>query len=82
MLKVLRQGRRRARQQGLPFELIPVDEILKRKRVCGICGKRIQGRFEIDHIIPLAMSGSHTKTNLQLAHSACNRRKRKKDRAL
>ncbi len=44
-------------------------------RVCGICGLKIESRFEIDHIIPLARNGSNTLDNLQLAHPICNRTK-------
>jgi 5-methylcytosine-specific restriction endonuclease McrA len=29
----------------------------------------------LDHIVPVSRGGAHTAANVQLAHSACNRRK-------
>jgi 5-methylcytosine-specific restriction endonuclease McrA len=56
-------------------------EILGR---CGICGEPIFKRFKhphsfsvsIDHKVPLARGGTNALSNLQLAHLACNSRKR------
>ncbi len=44
-------------------------------RLCGICGKKIESQYEIDHIIPLARNGTHMIDNLQLTHPVCNRTK-------
>lgn len=41
-------------------------------KVCGICAEPIQGKFHLDHIIPLFRGGLHTASNLQLAHPRCN----------
>lgn len=52
---------------------------------CGICGGRVgmsdRGDLQptVDHIIPVACGGANHADNLQLAHRACNVRKR--DRA-
>lgn len=44
---------------------------------CGICGKPLDGGPEhptttLDHIVPLREGGSHSLSNLQLAHLMCN----------
>lgn len=68
---------RRARISGLSTD-IPVDYegvVARSDGVCGICGKRLSGRMEFDHIIPIARGGLHVTENLQLAHMQCNRRK-------
>ena len=44
-------------------------------RMCGICELLIEGKYEIDHIIPLSRNGTHTIDNLQLSHPICNRTK-------
>lgn len=58
--------------------------------ICQICGKPVDwsdktsrngrvvygGQYpSIDHIIPIMKTGTHTWTNVQLAHRACNQRK-------
>lgn len=47
-------------------------------RVCGICNLLIEGKYEIDHIIPLSRNGTHSYDNLQLTHPMCNRVKHSK----
>jgi 5-methylcytosine-specific restriction endonuclease McrA len=43
---------------------------------CHICGVRLPGAScHIDHIIPLARGGTHTKGNIAPAHPICNMRK-------
>lgn len=51
-----------------------IDNYYSRK--CGICDGHIEGKYEIDHIIPLSRNGVHTVDNLQLTHPVCNRVKR------
>ena len=41
--------------------------------ICGICGLPIVGKFEVDHIIPLARGGEHSYRNTQATHPRCNR---------
>lgn len=62
-----------------PFEIFARD-----KWVCQLCGDRtpksLRGTCEpnapeLDHIIPLALDGSHTRDNLQCACRSCNQRK-------
>lgn len=74
-----RRGLKRKRQR------ISLVAIYKRDRGrCGLCGGRVLKHLRpnhprsatIDHIVPLALGGDHTLDNVQLAHFACNSRKR------
>jgi 5-methylcytosine-specific restriction endonuclease McrA len=55
--------------------------------VCQLCRKKVNPKLPsthrfgatLDHIIPVSRGGEHTPANLQLAHLACN--SRKKDRS-
>ena len=71
------EARRRARKRGTMVEIFTFAEILERdKKRCGICSRRIvTTELSIDHIIPLASGGTHTKENVQLAHRICNAKK-------
>lgn len=46
---------------------------------CAVCKVRIQHRFHVDHIEPLAKGGSHEPRNIQLLCPGCNVRKSAKD---
>lgn len=46
------------------------------KGTCGICDTSLDGKFEMDHIIPLSKGGLHIGANIQLAHRYCNRSKK------
>lgn len=46
---------------------------------CACCGKPLAGRYDIDHIIPLAAGGLNIDSNVQLLLPECNRRKGAKD---
>ena len=68
--------RRRARKLGVTIGAIDRHTIVAAANgLCGICGESLEGRYEFDHIIPLARGGGHTQDNLQLSHPRCNRRK-------
>lgn len=72
--------RRRVRMESAYVEDVAFDSILIRDcGVCGVCGKPImETTIELDHIIPLAAGGTHERTNVQIAHRSCNRRKHAK----
>jgi 5-methylcytosine-specific restriction endonuclease McrA len=62
-------------------ERFKVRDIYDRDRwVCGICNGKVDKRLKyphpmsasLDHIIPLAKGGTHTRDNVQLAHLVCN----------
>lgn len=51
---------------------------------CHICGHRIDGtreRWDVEHIIPLALGGDDAPSNWAPAHVACHREKTKQDAA-
>lgn len=78
----IQNQRRRARKYGNgEVQSISPREIFERDGwMCGICGKRVDRRLKfphpksasLDHIVPLAMGGTHTRNNVQLAHFICN----------
>jgi len=50
---------------------------------CQVCGKKVKRELKypnpmsasLDHILPFALGGSHTRANVQLAHLRCNFKK-------
>lgn len=41
--------------------------------ICKICGEPANPfMFHIDHIIPIAAGGEHTRDNVQTSHPSCN----------
>ena len=48
---------------------------------CHICGQKIHPdqKWDIEHIIPLALGGADSGENLDLAHQSCHRDKTKAD---
>lgn len=76
--------RRAASKRKAPAERFPRKEIYERDHwQCGLCGKRVDKRLKpphlmsasLDHIVPLAKGGAHTRQNVQCAHWLCNTRK-------
>ena len=72
-----------AKRRGAYAEKIVAREIFERDRwICQLCKTKVNRRLRnphplcpsLDHIIPLARGGSHTKENVQLAHLVCNMR--------
>jgi ATP adenylyltransferase len=54
--------------------------ILKRDRVCQLCGAtRNEERLEVDHIVPRSKGGSNNPSNLQVLCARCNRGKSNRD---
>jgi len=46
--------------------------------ICHICGQRIDGtreRWDVEHVIPLALGGDDDGENLQPAHAKCHAKK-------
>jgi 5-methylcytosine-specific restriction endonuclease McrA len=66
---------RRTKMRG---RIIKEDISNWESRICGICNLSIDGKFDIDHIIPISRGGLHKTSNLQLAHIFCNRSKHNK----
>lgn len=69
--------RRAARLRAAPRERFDREEIFERDEwICGICGKPVnEGDASLDHIVPLALGGAHTRANVRLAHIRCNSRR-------
>jgi 5-methylcytosine-specific restriction endonuclease McrA len=42
---------------------------------CAYCGCELNGKYEVDHVIPLSRGGANDATNLALACRTCNRSK-------
>jgi 5-methylcytosine-specific restriction endonuclease McrA len=71
--KIAELRRKQAVKAG---EKISRTEILNRdKGICGICGKKIDSRWHVDHVIPIARGGRHVKENVQASHPSCNQKK-------
>jgi 5-methylcytosine-specific restriction endonuclease McrA len=60
-----------------PVDRISEDEIFARDgERCHICGKPVRrDQMSLDHIVPIALGGSHTMANVRLAHRRCNYRR-------
>lgn len=79
------KARRRAVERSIHAERFDPLEVLNRdKWTCHICGiktpKRLRGSYddcapELDHIIPLAAGGAHTRQNTACACRRCNHKK-------
>lgn len=73
---------RRAREKSsAPSERILPSEIYERDGwVCQLCHKKVNSRLKwpnpfspsLDHIMPLAKGGAHSRENVHLAHLRCN----------
>lgn len=77
--KVRQQTRlRRARKigNGGTHTLEDIKSILEvQGGRCIECNKNIREKYEVDHILPLSLGGSDSKSNLQLMCTRCNRKK-------
>lgn len=70
----------RAKKHGVAIETVAPGDIERRDRgLCGLCGERVDPFTAdhmmlgcLDHVIPLAVGGTHERANLQLAHRRCN----------
>jgi 5-methylcytosine-specific restriction endonuclease McrA len=72
-LRVERAMAQRVREKQITGVRIAKEEICNwYTRLCGICELPIEGKFHVDHKIPLAKGGLHEASNLQLAHPFCN----------
>lgn len=76
--------RRNARMRDATVEPFARVEVFERDNwMCGICGAEVSAdapprspmSASLDHIIPLARGGAHTRENTQCAHLVCNMRK-------
>jgi len=71
-------GRRRARLSNVPFEDFTRAEIIRRDgRRCYLCKRDAltDAEIHIDHRVPIARGGAHTRANVAVACADCNTRK-------
>jgi len=56
------------------YREIIFDFLIKRDGyICGICkGSLVDSEIHINHRHPIALGGSHTTDNVELAHASCN----------
>jgi hypothetical protein len=71
-----RQRRHRKRTNG-PSERFSLTEIAERDGWrCHLCGERVtRATWSLDHLVPVSCGGTHTRTNVALAHCICNSRR-------
>jgi hypothetical protein len=72
---------RRAKIREAGGSLSPdiADRLLKLQRgKCACCGQPLKGKFDLDHIIPIAKGGPNVDSNIQLLLPKCNREKHTK----
>lgn len=75
-------SKRRARllEAGGSYTEQDVIEILHlQKRRCAYCKTKLDGKFHVDHVIPISKGGSNGRNNLQICCPTCNLRKHAKD---
>ena len=70
-------SKRRARERNAKIEEFSRTEIFDRDNgICHICGKKVKpSSWQLDHIIPLARGGQHTRINVAVSHPLCNNKK-------
>ena len=72
---------RRARKRATTVEWFRHGTIFRRDRyVCGLCGQPTVKddpllKPSLDHVVPIAAGGTHTRDNVQCSHWICNQRK-------
>lgn len=79
-LKIIAQNRRAKKQAGgILSKGIAEKLMVMQKGKCVICRKNLNGDFQLDHIIPIALGGLNIDENIQLLHGTCNRQKHARD---
>lgn len=77
---LLRNRRARLRNAEGSHTSADIKEIYSmQKGRCAICRKKLDQKFHVDHIQPLARGGSNARSNLQIACGSCNVRKQAQD---
>jgi 5-methylcytosine-specific restriction endonuclease McrA len=68
-----RRGSSTARGYGATYRSLR-RQVLIEEQACWICGypARLGDPLTVDHVLPLALGGVNTRTNLRAAHLSCN----------
>lgn len=68
-----RGAKRRARVAGVRVEDVDRQVVWERDGgICHLCGKPVEGRWHMDHVVPLALGGAHSYENVAVSHPYCN----------
>lgn len=71
-------ARRRAQKHGVSFEQFTRAEIVERDQsTCYLCGRieLTDEEIHLDHVVPLARGGAHTRDNVRVSCATCNLKK-------
>lgn len=69
-------GYREMHLRAADYKSMLIEVLIQRDgEDCGVCGKPLNGKWTIDHIVPRCCGGADTADNIQLAHAECNARK-------
>lgn len=79
-IRVAISQRRRARKAAVENTLTSAEERQLRREAthCALCGMVLvlggprRLRPSLDHVVPIALGGGHTRSNVQMAHKGCN----------
>lgn len=71
--------KRRALVRDGDVTTIQLKELIDRSKKCYWCEKKIGELYHIDHVMPLALGGEHTLSNLVVSCPHCNHTKSSKD---
>ena len=79
--RINRQNRRARQNEPMGILSHGLSEKLFRlqKGMCPCCSQPLGDNFHLDHIVPLALGGSHADGNIQLLRARCNLQKHAKD---
>ncbi len=74
-----RQYDLRVKKAGGVFTKQDIDDIYwKQNGKCAYCDKELNGKFSIDHILPVSRGGTNWPNNIALCCSSCNSSKNNK----
>jgi 5-methylcytosine-specific restriction endonuclease McrA len=78
LIKRAKLARKRSLKLGIKgyFTRRTIENLYAEQRgKCACCGEYLNGKFEVDHIIPLSRGGTNFPENIQLLKPICNKRK-------
>lgn len=74
-----RNAKAKRRQAEGRFTVHDINRIYdEQKGLCAYCGKKLDGNYHVDHVMPICRGGSNWPENLALSCPTCNLRKREK----
>ena len=71
--------RNKSAKRRLAVGVLPKDIVerlmIKQGGMCACCGEAMNGKYHLDHIIPVSKGGSNTENNVHLLLPKCNQQK-------